>query len=66
MVLTDFTPENFGTHVQKVLNIVENKPEEHKIVFIKSWNEWAEGNYLEPDMKWGLKFLEVLKEKIKI
>mgnify|MGYP000863671503 CR=1 FL=1 len=66
LVLTDFTPENFGTHVQKVLNIVENKPEEHKIVFIKSWNEWAEGNYLEPDMKWGLKFLEVLKEKIKI
>ncbi|MDC8098918.1 glycoside hydrolase family 99-like domain-containing protein [Chryseobacterium rhizosphaerae] len=66
LILTDFTPENFSIHVQNVLDIVENKPEEHKIVFIKSWNEWAEGNYLEPDMKWGVKFLEILKEKIKL
>jgi hypothetical protein len=64
LVLTDFTPENFDTHVQDVLKIVENKPDEHKIVFIKSWNEWAEGNYMEPDIKWGLKFLEVLKKNL--
>jgi hypothetical protein len=30
-----------------------SKPEEDQIIFIKSWNEWAEGNYLEPDMKYG-------------
>ncbi|MDR2236526.1 MAG: glycoside hydrolase family 99-like domain-containing protein [Chryseobacterium sp.] len=64
LILTDFTPANFSKHVQNVMDLVENKPEEHKIVFIKSWNEWAEGNYLEPDMKWGMKFLEVLKEKV--
>jgi hypothetical protein len=28
---------------------------------IKSWNEWAEGNHLEPDVKFGLKWLEALK-----
>lgn len=35
-----------------------------KILFINAWNEWAEGNHLEPCQKWGTKYLEVLKEEI--
>ena len=31
---------------------------------INAWNEWAEGNHLEPDQKWGRKYLEVTKEAI--
>ena len=33
-------------------------------IFVKSWNEWAEGNHLEPDLKFGRGYLEVLKEEI--
>lgn len=33
-------------------------------VFINAWNEWAEGNHLEPDIKWGRQFLEATKETI--
>ena len=36
----------------------------HQIVYLKSWNEWAEGNYIEPDRKWGRKYLEVLRDEI--
>lgn len=65
MVLTDYTPEAFGRHVEKVLSHVEGKDSENNIVFLKSWNEWAEGNYMEPDLKYGHGFLDVFKNKVK-
>jgi lipopolysaccharide biosynthesis protein len=62
LVLTNSTPKYFGEHVQEVFNLLEDKRPEHKIVFLKSWNEWAEGNYMEPDLRWGTKYLETLKK----
>lgn len=59
------TPELFGKHIRSVLDRINNKPEERRIVFLKSWNEWAEGNYIEPDLKYGTKYLEALSKAIK-
>ena len=64
LILTDSNPELFEKHVKEAVEIVKNKNDEHKIIFIKSWNEWAEGNYMEPDLRWGTKFLEALKRQI--
>lgn len=64
LILTNTTPELFENHVKDAIEIVKNKSDEHKIIFIKSWNEWAEGNYLEPDLRWGKQFLEALKRQI--
>lgn len=64
-ILHNSTPELFGQHVNQVLCSVSQKiSEENNIVFIKSWNEWAEGNYLEPSWKYGRQYLEKLKECI--
>ncbi|MEN9918138.1 MAG: hypothetical protein RL662_574 [Bacteroidota bacterium] len=65
LVLTNYTPSSFERHVEDVLNTVAGKKEERRIVFVKSWNEWAEGNYMEPDLKWGHSYLEALYRQIK-
>jgi hypothetical protein len=35
---------------------------EENFIFINAWNEWAEGNHLEPCRKWGKSYLEVVRE----
>ncbi|WP_211172662.1 glycoside hydrolase family 99-like domain-containing protein [Chitinophaga sp. Ak27] len=63
MILTDSSPEDFYEHVKEVLHINKNK--KNKIILLKSWNEWAEGNYMEPDVKFGRDYLEALQRAIK-
>ena len=58
------TPELFKLHVKQILDAIKHKPEEDKIIFLKSWNEWAEGNHMEPDLKYGHGYLNALKDAI--
>jgi lipopolysaccharide biosynthesis protein len=64
LVLHGSTPELFRIHLRKALEIVCDYSLEQRIIFIKSWNEWAEGNHLEPDLKFGNGYLQVIKEEI--
>jgi hypothetical protein len=63
-ILHNSNPTAFKKHVKEVLETVKNKPEEQQVIFVRSWNEWAEGNYLEPDLKFGKQYLEALKAAI--
>ncbi len=58
------SPELFGELCQRAFIETGNKPVDEKFVLVKSWNEWAEGNYLEPDSKYGLKYLNQFKQAI--
>ena len=60
-VYINSTPEVFEQCVRDVTNLVKNKQEEHQIVFIQSWNEWGEGNYMEPDLKYGKGYINALR-----
>lgn len=64
LVLHNSNPELFRKHFQNALSVTSATPHEHRFIFIKSWNEWAEGNYLEPDSRFGMAYLEVLKDEI--
>lgn len=64
MVLHHSTPALWKDLAKRAIRIVSAKPESQQIIMIRAWNEWGEGNYLEPDMKWGRGYLEALKEAI--
>lgn len=59
-IYVNSTPQVFEDQINKVSNIIKDKPEDRKIIFLMSWNEWAEGNYVEPDLKYGKGYLNVL------
>ncbi|MBW0003933.1 MAG: glycoside hydrolase family 99-like domain-containing protein [Hyphomicrobiales bacterium] len=61
-VYMNSTPELFGQYLSKAKAIVKNHPKNEAIIFVKAWNEWAEGNYLEPDLKHGHGYLDVMRE----
>ena len=63
-VLTDPDPKYFKELCKHAIDIVKGKPQEEQIIMIKSWNEWGEGNYMEPDQQYGHGYLDVLKEAI--
>ena len=55
------TPEKFRRHILDALDIVKNKDEEHRVIVLKSWNEWGEGNYVEPDQDFGHGWLDAIR-----
>lgn len=59
------TPELFKEHIHDALELVKDKSPEHRILFLMSWNEWGEGNYVEPDEKYGHGFLNAIKDELK-
>jgi lipopolysaccharide biosynthesis protein len=59
-VATGATPQRFGAHMRRALELAARLPDGEQVVVIKSWNEWAEGNYLEPDREFGNGRLEAL------
>jgi hypothetical protein len=64
LVLAGATPVLFAGHVREAVQQVATHDTERRIVLIKSWNEWAEGNYLEPDRRWGRAFLEAMRDAV--
>lgn len=64
ILLEDCNPKYFKNLVSNAINLVKDKPADKQIVIIKAWNEWGEGNYMEPDLKYRRGMLEALKDAI--
>lgn len=58
VILNDSTPQKWATLCERVTNECCHREGEENLLFIKAWNEWGEGNYLEPDRKWGKQYIE--------
>ena len=57
-------PNFFYEMACDALNAIKDKPEERQIIILKSWNEWGEGNYMEPDLKYGHGFIKALRKAV--
>ena len=62
VVLTGSTPELYQRWLESALTLSRAVARAEGIggplVFVNAWNEWAEGNHLEPDLRHGLAYLE--------
>jgi lipopolysaccharide biosynthesis protein len=64
LVFTDSTPEKFGRALETAKNNLAKAglhSSSENFVFLKSWNEWAEGNYVEPDQVHGRRYLDEIR-----
>ena len=62
MVVVDSTPALFGVWAQHALEQTRRRHAgDSRILFVNAWNEWAEGNHLEPDALHGRAYLEALR-----
>jgi lipopolysaccharide biosynthesis protein len=61
-VIHNSTPEKYKNWLQHIKEKYPWQDMSGSFLFINAWNEWAEGNHLEPCQKWGTKYLEVTRE----
>lgn len=61
-IITNPDPILFQKLIEKVIELSKGKTE--KVIFLKSWNEWAEGNYVEPDLRYGKGRIDALRKAL--
>ena len=66
LVLRDTTPELVAEFTRRAAASVADRPRDRRLVFLKSWNEWSEGNYLEPDARTGTALLRAVGDVLRM
>ena len=64
IILHNSTPEKWKNLCKQVFDRCKSKTPDENVVFIKAWNEWGEGNYMEPDQKFGKGYIEATRKAV--
>lgn len=64
IALVGSSPKLFSKVLTTMIDNMKDRPLDKRLLFLKSWNEWAEGNHLEPDLQFGTGFLQALAETL--
>ncbi|MBO4918260.1 MAG: glycoside hydrolase family 99-like domain-containing protein [Bacteroidales bacterium] len=62
LILNNCTPDLFYRHCQDVFSLIKDKSD--KTLFLKSWNEWGEGNYMEPCIRYNHGYIRALAKAL--
>jgi len=63
-ILNGSTPSEYEKWLTSIVRQSMQAGQGDNLVFINAWNEWAEGNHLEPDIKYGKAYLEATKRAL--
>jgi lipopolysaccharide biosynthesis protein len=63
-ILLGSTPELYEQWLTAVVQKTKSDQEDEPVVFINAWNEWAEGNHLEPCQRWGHAYLKATRNAL--
>lgn len=61
-ILIGNTPEKWRKLCRQISSKLQTRLQQENLLFIKAWNEWGEGNYLKPDLKYGRKYIEMTRQ----
>ena len=59
------TPKKYKFYLKQQIKRTLREHANNGLIFINSWNEWAESCYLEPDKRYGRAYLEATKEALR-
>jgi lipopolysaccharide biosynthesis protein len=62
IIFRNSSPQLFHHWLETIVRRFTPYSTDENFLFINAWNEWAEGNHLEPDRKWGTAYLEAVKQ----
>ena len=54
-------PYTFSRWLRDVTEAFYTRPPEQRVIFINAWNEWAESAVLEPTQRWGMTYLQAVR-----
>ena len=57
-------PSLYGGWLEQVLRDRKPLGKDEDFVLVNAWNEWAEGNHLEPCQRWGRAYLEATRRAL--
>lgn len=60
-VLQKSSPALLDMSMKRAIEQLQSRPAEERLLFLKSWNEWGEGNYVEPDTVYGNSYLDAIR-----
>ena len=66
VVLENANPELYEFWLTEILRRPPAGPGDENLVFLNAWNEWAEGNHLEPDRRFGRSYLEATRRALQV
>ena len=64
-IFDGISPEAFRVYAEEKLEEVRKfHMAGERLLFVNAWNEWAEGTHLEPDIAYGHRWLEALRDAL--